>query len=40
METAENPVVGAAGPTLAEVAAKYLDAYAGRDGSRYQRIGA
>jgi integrase len=40
MEIAENPVVGAAGPTLAEVAAKYLDAYAGRDGSRYQRIGA
>lgn len=44
METAAiataGPVVGATGSTLAEVAADYLAAYAGRDENRFQRISA
>lgn len=40
MNAATEPAVRAAVQTLAEVAARYLDAYDGRDESRYQRIGA
>jgi len=41
MKEAENAqAVAAAGTTLAEIAEAYLDAYTGRDGSRYHRINA
>jgi integrase len=39
MNAPHEPAVAAAVQTLAEVAATYLDAYQGRDDSRYQRIG-
>lgn len=40
MKEATSPAVAAAVPSLADIARAYLDAYQGRDGSRYQRIGA
>lgn len=40
MNAPHEPAVGAAVQTLAEVAAAYLAAYAGRDENRYSRIGA
>lgn len=40
MNAPHEPAVGAAVQTLAEVAASYLDAFKGRDSSRYQRINA
>ncbi len=40
MNVLNEPVVAATVQTLSEVAAAYLDAYEGRDESRYQRIGA
>jgi len=40
MKDAPLPAVAAAEPTLASVARAYLDAYRGRDSSRYSRIGA
>jgi len=40
MNVQNEPVVDATVQTLADVAAAYLDAYNGRDESRYQRIGA
>ena len=39
-EVNTRPVVGATGPALAQVAQDYLDAYRGRDSSRYHRINA
>lgn len=39
MNAAYSPTVAAADPTLAQIAARYLDAYSGRDETRYQRIG-
>ena len=38
MNAPHEPAVGAAIQTLADVAASYLAAFKGRDGSRYQRI--
>lgn len=40
MNAPHEPAVGAAVQTLADVAATYLAAYAGRDESRYQRVNA
>lgn len=40
MSATQSPAVAAAAQTLAEIAKVYLDAYQGRDSSRYQRIGA
>lgn len=40
MSATEKPAVAAAEPSLATVARAYLDAYQGRDASRYQRISA
>lgn len=38
MSNAQNPAVAAAGHTLADIASDYLNAYKGRDESRYHRI--
>lgn len=38
MNATQNPAVAAADQTLAEIAKQYLDAYRGRDESRYHRI--
>lgn len=40
MNAPQGPAVAAAAQTLATVASLYLDAYQGRDETRYQRIGA
>ncbi len=39
MNAPNGSAVAAAAPTLAEVSADYLDAYTGRDESRYHRVG-